>query len=132
MTADTWRPTAARWLKFNMVGGMGIAVHLLMLVVLKSGLHLHYLAATALAVETAVVHNFLWHERFTWADRPPGLRPLLQVQPDDWIVLYRREPGIDEASSRTRTRQLSVGHRNHDHGVLGRQLPGQRWFCICS
>jgi putative flippase GtrA len=25
--------------------------------------------ATALAVETAVIHNFLWHERFTWADR---------------------------------------------------------------
>ena len=30
---------------------------------------LNYLIATALAVETAVVHNFLWHERFTWADR---------------------------------------------------------------
>ena len=73
MTAHTWRPTATRWLKFNMVGGMGIAVQFLMLVVLKSGLHLHYLAATALAVETAVVHNFLWHERFTWADRTrPG------------------------------------------------------------
>ena len=25
--------------------------------------------ATALAVETAVIHNFIWHERFTWADR---------------------------------------------------------------
>ena len=69
MTANTLRQTETRWLKFNMVGGMGIAVQLLMLVVLKSGLHLHYLAATALAVETAVVHNFLWHERFTWADR---------------------------------------------------------------
>jgi len=42
---------------------------LLMLVVLKAGLHLDYLIATALAVETAVVHNFLWHERFTWAER---------------------------------------------------------------
>lgn len=29
-----------------------------------------YLLATALAVEIAVIHNFLWHERFTWADRP--------------------------------------------------------------
>jgi putative flippase GtrA len=28
------------------------------------------LPATALAVETAVIHNFLWHERFTWKDRP--------------------------------------------------------------
>jgi putative flippase GtrA len=48
---------------------MGIAVQLPMLAMLKSGLHLHYLIATALAFETAVVHNFLWHERFTWADR---------------------------------------------------------------
>ena len=32
-------------------------------------MHLNYLIATALAVETAVIHNFLWHERFTWADR---------------------------------------------------------------
>lgn len=30
---------------------------------------LHYLAATALAVEAAVLHNFVWHERWTWADR---------------------------------------------------------------
>jgi putative flippase GtrA len=36
---------------------------------LKSELHFPYLAATALAVEAAVVHNFFWHERFTWADR---------------------------------------------------------------
>jgi putative flippase GtrA len=33
-------------------------------------LHFDYLLATGLAVETAVIHNFLWHERFTWADRP--------------------------------------------------------------
>ena len=70
MTSNPWRSIATRWLKFNLVGGMGIVVQLLMLVMLKTGLHLHYLAATALAVETAVVHNFLWHERFTWADRP--------------------------------------------------------------
>jgi putative flippase GtrA len=69
MTADSWRPTATRWLKFNLVGGMGIAVQLSMLVALKSELHFSYLMASALAVETAVIHNFLWHKRFTWADR---------------------------------------------------------------
>ncbi len=47
----------------------GIAVQLLVLAMLKTGLHFNYLVATALAVETAVIHNFLWHERFTWADR---------------------------------------------------------------
>jgi putative flippase GtrA len=29
----------------------------------------NYLAATVIAVEAAVLHNFVWHERFTWADR---------------------------------------------------------------
>jgi putative flippase GtrA len=58
-----------RWLKFNLVGGFGIAVQLAALLALKSGFHLSYLVATALAVEAAVVHNFLWHERYTWADR---------------------------------------------------------------
>jgi len=64
-----WRGTALRWLKFNLVGGLGIAVQLVVLLALKSGFHLSYLLATALAVEAAVVHNFLWHERYTWADR---------------------------------------------------------------
>jgi putative flippase GtrA len=32
-------------------------------------LHFDYLLATAIAVEAAVVHNFVWHEQFTWADR---------------------------------------------------------------
>jgi len=59
-----------RWLKFNAVGFLGIAVQLGVLTLLKSGLGLNYLLATALAVEAAVLHNFLWHERFTWSDRP--------------------------------------------------------------
>ncbi|MGH9547060.1 MAG: GtrA family protein [Terriglobales bacterium] len=69
MTSRNCRATATRWLKFNLVGGIGIVVQMLMLVMLKTGLHFDYLTATALAVETAVIHNFLWHERFTWADR---------------------------------------------------------------
>lgn len=66
------RHTFFRWLKFNAVGGIGIAVQLAALAFFRSVLHLDYLVATALAVETAVIHNFLWHERFTWADRPAG------------------------------------------------------------
>jgi putative flippase GtrA len=57
-----------RWLRFNLVGGIGIAVQLILLFLLKSILHFNYLAATALAVEATVIHNFLWHERYTWAD----------------------------------------------------------------
>ena len=63
------KTTAIRWLKFNAVGAVGIAVQLTTLAFLKSGLHIQYGVATALAVEAAVLHNFFWHERFTWADR---------------------------------------------------------------
>jgi putative flippase GtrA len=72
MSRANWSTTGTRWLKFNAVGGMGIGVQLLVLSALKTGLHFDYLLATALAVESAVVHNFLWHERFTWADRASG------------------------------------------------------------
>jgi len=58
-----------RWLKFNAVGAIGICLQLGVLALLTSGLGLNYLIATALAVEVAVMHNFLWHERFTWSDR---------------------------------------------------------------
>lgn len=58
-----------RWCKFNVVGGIGIGVQFGALFLLKGVMHLNYLAATAMAVEAAVLHNFVWHERFTWADR---------------------------------------------------------------
>ena len=62
-------PLIARWLKFNFVGALGIAVQMGSFAVLWSGLHVQFMIATALAVETAVLHNFVWHERFTWKDR---------------------------------------------------------------
>ncbi|HZR55587.1 MAG TPA: GtrA family protein [Terriglobales bacterium] len=61
--------TGIRWLKFNAVGGIGIVVQLIVLAVLKTGLHIHYLIATAAAVEITVLHNYMWHEKFTWIDR---------------------------------------------------------------
>ncbi len=68
------KQTILRWIKFNTVGGVGIVVQLGALALFRSVLHLNYLVATALAVETAVIHNFLWHERFTWRDRPAARR----------------------------------------------------------
>jgi putative flippase GtrA len=57
-------------MKFNLVGGIGIGVQLAALAFFRSILNFNYLWATALAVEIAVIHNYLWHERFTWRDRP--------------------------------------------------------------
>src|SRR5208282_4759438 len=66
--------TFFRWLRFNLVGGIGIGVQLAALTMFRSWLKLDYLLATGLAVEIAVIHNFLWHERFTWVDRPAAHR----------------------------------------------------------
>jgi putative flippase GtrA len=59
-----------RWAKFGAVGATGILVQALMLAFFLHVVGLHYLAATALAVEASVLHNFVWHRRWTWADRP--------------------------------------------------------------
>lgn len=66
---NSTRQSLIRWLKFNGVGAIGIAVQLGVLALLTSAFRLNYLLATALAVESAVLHNFFWHERFTWSDR---------------------------------------------------------------
>jgi putative flippase GtrA len=65
-------PLAVRWLKFNFVGAVGIVVQMGAFALFKDALGIHYLPATALAVEAAVLHNFVWHERFTWKDLPRG------------------------------------------------------------
>jgi putative flippase GtrA len=64
----SWRRLA----KFSFVGSVGVAVQLSVLSGL-SGAQVHYMTATGIAVECAVLHNFLWHRRFTWQDRArPG------------------------------------------------------------
>lgn len=63
-------PVLARWTVFNVVGAAGIAVQLVTLAVLVRVLQVPVLAATALAVEAAILHNFAWHQRWTWKDRP--------------------------------------------------------------
>jgi putative flippase GtrA len=65
-------PLAVRWLKFNLVGALGIGVQMAAFALFFSALHWNYLVATALAVETAVLHNFVWHEHYTWKHLPRG------------------------------------------------------------
>ena len=59
----------ARFFRFNLVGVAGFVLQIATLGLLL-GAGVHYLVATALAVEVAILHNFLWHERWTWKDRP--------------------------------------------------------------
>ncbi len=55
-----------RWLKFNVVGVAGFVVQLGLLWLFTRVLGIHYLLATTLAVEIVVLHNFVWHEVWTW------------------------------------------------------------------
>ncbi len=93
-----------RWCKFNLVGAVGILVQFGVLFLLKSLLHVNYLVATALAVETAVVHNFFWHERFTWAER--------------------RE------FDRTRSERVRPSLRRHPSGARAQNLPGKLFAAL--
>ena len=61
--------TFRRFARFNAVGALGIAVQLTGLWVLVDLWGVAYPLATALAVALAIVHNFVWHLRWTWGDR---------------------------------------------------------------
>jgi dolichol-phosphate mannosyltransferase len=58
-----------RFFRFNTVGALGIGVQLAALWLLVDVAGLHYFLATMAAVGLAVLHNFVWHWRWTWADR---------------------------------------------------------------
>jgi putative flippase GtrA len=58
-----------RYWRFNLVGAMGMVVQLAALGLINRCVPGHYLAATAAAIELALLHNFVWHLRFTWRDR---------------------------------------------------------------
>jgi putative flippase GtrA len=67
----------SRWLKFNAVGAAGIVVQLGALALFKTGLGWPLEYATSAAVEIAVLHNFFWHERWTWSERRGSWRDTL-------------------------------------------------------
>jgi putative flippase GtrA len=61
--------TMIRWAKFNLVGAMGMIVQLAALALFTRWSDSHYLYASAASVELALMHNFVWHLRYTWRDR---------------------------------------------------------------
>ena len=63
------------WVKFNLVGVLGFALQTGVLFFLTHATpQVGYLAATATAVELAVLNNFVWHQRWTWKDRPSSTK----------------------------------------------------------
>jgi putative flippase GtrA len=59
-----------RWFRFNAVGMAGAAVQLAALWFCTRVLDMQYVLATMLAVEIALLHNFVWHEAWTWRGVP--------------------------------------------------------------
>ena len=62
-----------RFVRFIVVGAIGLGVQLAILAALD-GAGWPLVPATLAAVEAAVLHNFFWHECWTWADRRGGSR----------------------------------------------------------
>ena len=64
-----FRRLCTRFGRFNLVGLMGAALQLVLFDLLMERFGMPGIAAAPIAVETVVLHNFFWHERFTWRDQ---------------------------------------------------------------
>src|SRR6185503_19515027 len=58
-----------RTARFIAVGWLGFVIQIVTLALLTALARWPWLPATCVAVEAAIVHNYLWHERWTWKDR---------------------------------------------------------------
>jgi putative flippase GtrA len=104
----TLRNTCVRGLKFYSVGALGIAVQLLALMFLTEAAGMDYLLATVVAVEVAVLHNFYWHERFTWSDRPCMLRHQVVSR----LIRFNLTTGALSIAGNVILMRMLVGHFN--------------------
>ena len=94
------RDQVSRAARFVWVGVGGFVVQGLALHGLAAA-GLPYPLATALAVEAAILHNFLWHERWTWADRVEAAAAPARQRPRE------RWPG--SSASTAPTALVSIG-----------------------
>jgi len=58
-----------RWWRFNLVGVMGMLLQFVLLAICNRIVPGHYLYATGVALELTLLHNFVWHLRYTWRDQ---------------------------------------------------------------
>jgi len=66
-----------RFLRFNLVGLLGVFLQLVVLALLNRIFPAHYLLTSTLAVELTILHNFVWHTRYTWPEASRNLLPQL-------------------------------------------------------
>jgi putative flippase GtrA len=68
-----------RWLRFNLVGAIGVPVQLSALALFHRYAPDRSLWTTAAAVEVTLLHNYVWHRHFTWRDRCSDSAPAAQL-----------------------------------------------------
>ena len=82
---------ARRWLRFNLVGAIGMALQLSALALLNSITPTHPLLASSIALELTLLHNFAWHQHYTWRDRShasPTITRLLRFHLANGLVSW--------------------------------------------
>lgn len=85
----------SRFVVFNAVGALGVALQAGCVALLTGVMHMHYAPATAIAVAAAVMHNFLWHRCWTWRDRRvPALRSLRRFAMTNGVVSLAGNLGV--------------------------------------
>jgi putative flippase GtrA len=57
--------------RFSLVGFMGAILQLTLVWLLTNCFGILSTAAMLVSVEITILHNFAWHERFTWSNRGP-------------------------------------------------------------
>ena len=90
--------------KFVVVGIIGFVLQLSALAALVHVAHWPWLPATVVAVELAIVHNFLWHDQWTWHDR--------RVDRYAWLTRlarYNAATGVTSIAGNTLLMAIYVG-----------------------
>lgn len=100
MLVRLWRedPWGQRLPRFLLVGAMGVLVNCTALWALVRYAHWHYLLAGAAAMQLAVLHNFIWHDHWTFLShrsKAPRLVRLGRYELStlaglllNWVILY--------------------------------------------
>jgi dolichol-phosphate mannosyltransferase len=75
-------PDDRRFYQYCMVGALGVLVNLVVMSLLRYGIHFdHLFTASVIASVVAMFHNFLWNDKVTWKEHahPVRWRRMLQM-----------------------------------------------------
>ncbi len=61
--------SVARFVKFSIVGGSGVVVNAGLFYLFTTGAAFDHKVASVIAIECAIINNFLWNYFWTWKDR---------------------------------------------------------------